>query len=147
LILPTNLYLLAWRFLDLSRHDTPYYLSNDEVTALHWLDLHAGPNDVVMASLTVGQYVPALTGAHAYLAHWAQTLDYFGKSATVNTFYTAQTSNSQREEILKQANVNFVFDGPAENISGGASLSAMPDLKAVFSTSSVVVYSVKRDGK
>jgi hypothetical protein len=147
MILPTNLYLFAWRFLDLSRHDYPYYLSNNEIAALHWLDQNAGPNDVVVASLTIGQYVPAMTGAHAYLAHWAQTLDFFAKSATVNTFYQAQTSTSQREQILKEGNVNFVFDGPAEVALGGASLSEMPDLQPVFSTSSVVVYAVKRDGK
>ena len=147
LILPTNLYLLAWRFIDLSRHDYPYYLSNNEIAALHWLDQNAGPNDVVMASVTVGQYVPAMTGAHAYLAHWAQTLDFFAKSATVNTFYQAQTSASQREEIIKQGNVDYVFDGPAEIASGSASLSEIPGLQAVFSTNSVVVYAVKRDGK
>jgi hypothetical protein len=147
LILPTNLYLFAWRFFDLSRHDYPYYLSNNEIAALHWLDQNAGPNDVVLASLTIGQYVPAMTGAHAYLAHWAQTLDYFTKTATVNTFYQAQTSTSQREAILNQGNVDYVFDGPAEIASGGALLSEMPDLQPVFSTSSVVVYAVKRDGK
>ncbi len=146
-ILPTNLYLFAWRFIDLSRHDYPYYLSNNEIAALHWLDRNAGPNDVVMASLTVGQYVPAMTGAHAYLAHWAQTLDYFAKSAAVNTFYQAQTSVSQRQEILSQGKVNYVIDGPAEIAAGGASLKDMPDLQVVFSTNSVVVYAVKRDAK
>ncbi len=147
LILPTNLYLLTWRFTDLARHDYPYYLSNNELAALHWLDQNAGPNDVVMSSLTIGQYIPALTGAHAYLAHWAQTLDYFAKNEAVNTFYMAQTSSAQREEILKQSNADFVFDGPAEIAAGGASISELPGLKAVFSTDSVVIFAVQRDGK
>jgi hypothetical protein len=147
LILPTNLYLFAWRFTDLSRHDYPYYLSNAELAGLHWLEQNAGPQDVVMASLTIGQYIPALTRSHAYLAHWAQTLDYFSKTAAVNTFYLGQASGAQRADFLKQANVDYVFAGPAENGAGGPFISEIPGLQAVFSSDDVVVYAVKRDGK
>jgi len=100
-----------------------------------------------MASLTIGQYVPVLTGAHAYLAHWAQTLDYFTKTATVSTFYTATTPDAQRDAILQQGKVNYVFDGPAEGDLGRASLSSTPGLKAVFSSGDVTVYEFQGTGK
>jgi len=147
LILPTNVYLLAWRFTDLARHGYPYCLSNDGMSALQWLDRNTGPNDVVLSSLTIGQYIPVLTGAHAYLAHWAQTLDFYGKSANVDTFYLAQTSDAQRETIMQQGHVDYVFDGPAEKAIGSAALNALPGIKPVYSTQSVVIYAVPRDGK
>jgi hypothetical protein len=147
LIIPTNLYLLGWRFVDLARHDTPYYLTNNELAAMRWLDQNTRPGDVVMASLTMGQYIPVLTGAQAYLAHWAQTVDYYTKTATVNTFYTTQASVSRRVEILQQGNIHYVFDGPAEGILGGASLSNTPGLQVVFSSSDVVVYEFQGGGK
>jgi hypothetical protein len=73
LCLPTNLYLLAWRFVELQRHDYPYFLYRDEVTALRWLDNLVDSQDVVLASIEVGRFVPVLAGNRAFLGHWAQT--------------------------------------------------------------------------
>jgi len=146
-IIPTNIYLLTWRFTDLARHDYPYYLSKDEINAMDWIAQHAGPNDVVMSSLTIGQYIPVITGSHAYLAHWAQTLDFFNKTAAVTTFYSALTSTDQRQAILRQGNVAYVFSGPAENALGNASLSSLQNLKPVFTEDNVVVYAVQWDTK
>lgn len=142
-ILPTNLYLWAWRFVDLSRHDYPYYLYQDEISAMNWLDTNVKPDDVVFSSLTTGQYIPAMTGAHAYLAHWAETLDFFHKSDVVNEFYSTSSSTAQREQILKAGKVNYVFFGPAERQIGDISLSSIPDLVPVFTSGLVSVYRVQ----
>ncbi len=142
-ILPTNLYLWSWRFLDLSRHDYPYYLYQDEISAMSWLDTHVKPDDVVFSSLTIGQYIPAMTGAHAYLAHWAETLDFFHKSDVVNEFYSTGDSAAQREQILKDGKVSYVFYGPAERQIGDISLSSVPDLVPVFTSGLVSVYRVQ----
>ncbi|MFN3332221.1 MAG: hypothetical protein ACK47M_06905, partial [Caldilinea sp.] len=53
----TNIYLFGWRFYDLSRHDYPYYLYQDEIAALRWLEANAGSDAVVLSALEVGQYV------------------------------------------------------------------------------------------
>ena len=74
-MLPTNLYLWAWRFTDLGRHDYPYYLYEDEIQALGWLRENAEPDDTALSSLALGQYIPAISGSKAFLAHWAQTVD------------------------------------------------------------------------
>jgi hypothetical protein len=78
-VVPVNIYLLAWRFVDLARVDHPYFLSRDEVAALQWLDTNTQPRDIVLSSLTLGQYVPSTTGNSAFLAHWAETLDFYTK--------------------------------------------------------------------
>jgi hypothetical protein len=139
-ILPTNLYLFAWRFVDLSRHDYPYYLSNDEVASLHWLEGQGSQNDVVFSSLTIGQYVPMLTGKHAYLAHWADTLDYYGKSAAVAQFYASGTDVRDRLMILLRYRVRYVILGPAERSLGGVDLTALPGMQPVFKEGQVEIY-------
>ena len=141
-ILPTNLYLWGWRFTDLARHDYPYYLHKDEVTALAWLEAQVKPDDVVFSSLTVGQYVPALTGTHAFLAHWAQTLDFYTKSQMVTEFFAQDTSDARRLQILQQYNVSYVFYGPAERALGSYDIDRSPFAKLVFSTPQVKVYQV-----
>lgn len=128
LILPTNLYLWAWRFVELSRHDYPYYLYKDEVAALKWLEQNAKPEDVVLSSLTVGQYVPAMTGAHAFLAHWAQTVDFYEKSKLVEEFYSPQSSQQKRQQILREYGVDYIIHGPIERRNG--SNDPINDLKS-----------------
>jgi hypothetical protein len=75
-VLPTNLYLEAWRVLDLGRHDYPYYLGRDDVAALDWLDENVTPDDVVLSSFTIGHYLPGMTGARAFLSNAVMTMDY-----------------------------------------------------------------------
>jgi hypothetical protein len=142
IILPTNIYLLAWRFVELARHDYPYYLYKDEISGLKWLEANAQPDEVALSSLTVGQYLPALTGLHAFLAHWAQTLDFFNKSAMVEEFFAEQTSEARRQEILQQYGVDYVFYGPAEQALGNYVPDNSSFLKPVFSAPQVTVYAV-----
>jgi len=142
-VLPTNLYLLVWRFQDLSRHDYPYYLNKDDVAGLAWLNAHVKPDQVVLSSLTIGQFVPAYTGAHAFLAHWAQTLDFYGKSQMVDEFYSSSTDNARRRQIVSQYGVAYVFYGPAERSLGALDPAQVPFLSPVYTSPDVVVYQVQ----
>jgi hypothetical protein len=142
IILPTNLYLWLWRFMDLGRHDYPYYLRNDEIAALTWLEANAKPDDVVLSSLTIGQYLPALTGTHAFLAHWAQTLDFYGKSVMVEEFFAADTDDARRQQILQQYSVDYLFYGPAEQSLGNYAPEGSSFLRLTFSAPQAKVYAV-----
>ncbi len=142
-ILPTNLYLLAWRYFDLSRHDYPYYLTRDDMAALAWLESNAHADDVVLSSLTIGQYVPAWTGANAFLAHWAETLDFFGKSSDVQRFYAAGTPDAERLNLLHRYGVDFVFVGEPERALGGfVPGRSGDDYRLVYQNPGVEIFSV-----
>ena len=142
-VLPTNSYLLVWRFLDLARHDYPYYLYRDEVAALEWLDENAEPEDVVFSSLTIGQYVPALSDSTAFLAHWAQTVDFYDKQVRVAQFFDATMPDNGREETLHSFGVDYVLRGPAERALGDYDPALAPWLTPTFSTPRVQVYRVE----
>ncbi len=144
-IIPTNLYLWLWRFVDLGRYDYPFYLHTDEVAALSWLETNAEPDDIVFSSLTIGQYVPALTGTRAFLAHWAQTLDFYGKSDMVEEFFAGETDESRRQEILRQYGVDYIFYGPVERGMGSYNLETSPFLRQIYTSPQVEVYQVSSD--
>ena len=158
LVVPTNLYLTAWRFVDLGRHTYPYYLRTDEVAALDWLRANGTGNDVVMASLAVGQYVPAVSGERAVLAHWAQTVDYFNKREEVKAYYDPSTTATERRALLDKYNVRYVIVGPVERgmesaeiapqvIEGRSEVAvdwAAAGLTPVFESDTVTVYEVRR---
>jgi hypothetical protein len=141
-VLPTNIYLFTWRYTDLAKHDYPYYLYKDELAAMKWLETNAKPDEVVLSSLTTGQYIPALTGTNAFLAHWAQTLDFYGKSEMVQEFFNAATTDARRQQILQNYHVRYVFYGPAEKELGAYNLDRSSLVKSVFTTPTVKVYAV-----
>lgn len=143
LVTPTNAYLWAWRFLDLSRHTYPFYLREADLAALRWLETSTQPRHVVFSGLTLGQYVPALTGQRAYLAHWAQTVDYFGKTANVQAFFAADTPEARRRALLAEFEVRYVLVGPTERALGPFDPDRVSWLKPVFTQDDVTVYQVQ----
>jgi len=145
-VLPTNVYLWAWRFVDLARHDYPYYLYRDDVTALAWLDGEAEDEEVVLSSLTIGQYVPALSGNTAFLAHWAQTVGFYDKQERVARFFDATAPDEERVDTVRTFGVDYVFRGPAERVLGDYDPASASWLTLVFSTPHVDVYRIEDAG-
>jgi hypothetical protein len=145
LVIPVNVYLFGWRFVDLRRAEAPYYMPTDTVAAYDYLETQVASDDVVLSSLTVGQYVPMLTGARAFLAHWAQTLDFYGKENMVTAFFNAETDDETRQDVLRQYSVDYVLFTPEEQALGAYDPADAPYLNEVFSQGDAVVYAVMLD--
>jgi hypothetical protein len=139
----TNIYLWFWRFVDLSRHDYPYYLYKDELQIMEWLEANGEPSDVVLSSLNIGQYIPALTGKHAFLAHWAQTVDYHEKEALVKKFYDDNFDHGMRENFLRDFQIDFIFWGSAEKALGNFNPSTADYLLLAYRLPKAEVYRVR----
>lgn len=145
-VIPVNLYLLAWRFVDLRRAEAPYFMPTDTIAAFGYLEAQTQPDDVVLSSLTVGQFVPALTGARAYLAHWAQTLDFYTKSENVAAFFNAAATDDMREAILREFDVDYVIHSPEERALGSFDPASALYLIEAFNSGETTVYAVSLDG-
>lgn len=151
LVLPTNLYILLWRFQDMRQawqnieERTPenrYFIRTDEYDGLEYLATQVKGDDVVFASLGIGEFVPALTGARTFLGHWAQTLDFYGKRDMVAGFYSPATTDAQREEGLAKYGVTYIFYGDEEKALGAYDPSTAPFLTQVFEQGSVKIFKV-----
>jgi hypothetical protein len=140
--LPVNLYLVSWRVVELARHDYPYYLHRDEVAAMTWLAENSRPEEVVLSSLTLGQYVPSVAGNSAFLAHWAQTLGFFEKRRLVGEFFTAETPEATRLETLRRYGVRYVLHARPERELGRFDPASSPHLRLAFQSPSAAVYRV-----
>lgn len=140
----TNVYLLLWRFYDLSRYSQPYYLSQDEVAALRWLGEHTTNQDVVLGRLEINQHVPVWSDARAYLAHWAGTLDYFTKRDNADRVVDPATPQEVRRALLDAHEVNYVIVREADSARAAFAASAGPELEPVFENGTVTIYHVVR---
>jgi hypothetical protein len=113
------------------------------MAAFKWLEQNANPQDTVLSSMNVGTFLPMFTGAHAYLAHWAQTLDFFNKEENVAKFFSPNARPSEREKILRDHGVDYVIYGPSEKALGNNSPDNLPFAKLVYETEKVKVFRVE----
>jgi hypothetical protein len=139
----TNLYLLAWRVLELSRHDYPFYLYRDEVAAMRWLEERTPPDEVVLSDFVVGHFVPGLTGDRAFLGNGVMTIDFSHKRELVKAFFDDATSDSERRALIRQYGIHHVFYGPAEQALGDYNPGESPLFVEVFSSLRTHVYATK----
>lgn len=116
----TNLYLTAWRVVDLRRTEYPYYLSSGDVAALESLERVSAPGDVVLSSPQLGVFVPVYSDARPFVAHWAQTLDYFERRQQAEWFYAPNTTDAERDAFVRAQGIAIVLAGPAEAALNGS---------------------------
>ncbi len=109
LIVPTNVYLYAWRLVELRRHQSPYYLHHDEAAALDWLSKQGKYRETVLAPPAIGQFVPNYGQSRAYLAHWAMTNRFYERSANVARFFSSETTDSWRGQMMARERVTIVL--------------------------------------
>jgi len=142
----TNVYLFAWRFVDLRRHAAPYYVHRDEIAALEWLAANSSASDVVLAPPNVGQFVPNYGKTRAYLAHWAMTNRYFERRANVERFFGGDPGADWRRQLMHADGVTFVlkssWSDPPVNASA-FDFSNSPDLELVFARPRAEIYRIR----
>jgi len=136
----TNLYILAWRVLDLSRHDYPFYLHADDEVALRWLEENADPEDIVLSALETGHYVPGLSGTRPFLANSVMTLDFNRKRALVQRFYSGGMTPEEQRAFLQEYGIRYLIWGPAERALGPFDLDEFGLFRQVFSSAQTRVY-------
>jgi hypothetical protein len=129
LILPTNLYLFAWRLVELRRPDASYYLTVDEVAALDVLATQSRPSDVALAVEDVGRWIPNYGQTRAFLAHWAMTNQYLRRRDEVQAFFSTQVDDRWRARLLAADGVTLVLWTAR---SEGAGLNYRPATSPLF---------------
>ncbi len=140
----TNLYLLAWRFVYLSRYEQPLYLTNDEISALTWLQQNATADDVVLAQIELGQFIPVWSDARAYVAHWAGTLDFFTKRENAERVINPATPQAERRALLDEFAVTYVIVREQDHPRATFEASAGPELVPVYANPTITIYRVQR---
>ncbi|MCB9449928.1 MAG: hypothetical protein H6672_00725 [Anaerolineaceae bacterium] len=152
LVIPANLYIFAWRTLDMKAAwqemdqrvaDNRYFIRDTEYDAYQFLETQVKGTDVVFSSLNTGEFVPALTGGRSFLGHWAQTLDFQNKRVLVAAFFNPATTDAQRQEMLDQYSVDYVYYGPEEAALGAYDPAEAPFLTEIYANDDVTIYAVE----
>ncbi|MBK8985588.1 MAG: hypothetical protein IPM39_05840 [Chloroflexi bacterium] len=116
----------------------------DEVTAVQWLREHGRRTAVVLADYQSGNYVAAHAGNQVVLGHWAETIDYEGKTAVVAQFYNADTPDSWRRELLQNEAIGYVWHGPREQALGTFDPQNADYLHPIHTQGAITIYQVDK---
>jgi hypothetical protein len=140
LMLITNGYLVAWRILDMGRYENPYFLTMNQTAVLDWLEVHTTRDDVVLAELSLGQFVPMWTDSRAFVAHWANTLHFFEKRDQAARFVSGEMSRVERLALLDQFQITFlIYEGASD-----PPWVNEPEYREAHRQGDVVVYQIVR---
>jgi hypothetical protein len=131
----------------------PLYLTESDWKALKFIEAeHAqrGGDEVVLCMNLLGNYVPRETGCHAFVGHWAETLN-FDKSPNgpsklrqLQDFYSGALKPEEAVKWLKDNHIKYVVVGFYENGALNWSMERMQrlGLKEIFYASR---YDLKRE--
>lgn len=147
LFLPlTNLQVLGQEFYLFSSKPTlPYYLEQDEVDAMHWLRDHAGYRDIIFSSYYMGNYIPAYSGRVVWIGHGPQTINLPWKYETSQWFWSDNADDQQKEQLLREDGVRYVWYGRKEKELGSYNPSQHDYLELVYENPAVQVYQLIRE--
>lgn len=150
LTMPTNLFLLVIFTLGASGHGYPFYLHIDEKRAMDWLRVEASPEEIVLAwpgeATAPGAapfpgtalFIPVWAGNRVLYGHPFETVKAGEKYAEAHAFFEEKTTAAERERILRENGIDYVFFGPQERKSG-ADLSGLPFLERVYAGGEVEI--------
>jgi asparagine N-glycosylation enzyme membrane subunit Stt3 len=117
------------------KQDPRLFVSADEARAMDWLHENAPRNAVVLASPEMGLFIPAWAGRRVVYGHPFETVDAERTKARVENFF-AMANRAEREAMLREWKVAFVFAGPRERALG----LTEPPGRVVFRNAIVTIY-------
>jgi hypothetical protein len=146
LVIPANLYIFGWRMLDMHRADYPFFLYQDDLAAMQWLEANADREDVILSSFTIGHYLPGLTGARPYLSNAVMTANYVQKREQVHRFFAAEMTLIEQCTFLQRQGIDYLFYGPAEKELGHFDPSGQDLFTPVFERDQTTVHRISLKG-
>ena len=141
-VIPTNVYLFAWRIVDLRRQQAPYYLDRDLIAAFDWLERTGEREDVVLSSFATGHYVAGLTGLRPFYANAVMTLDAHLKEDVVSRIFSADATDEERQNLLRQYDIGYIIHGELERELGTFDPSRAEYLTPTFHLGDTTVFRV-----
>lgn len=119
------------------------YPLKDFYYGIKWLENNTSRSSVVLSKITAGNYIPAYSGNFVYLGHSGETPHFWQRNEMVNQFFTGTMSDKDAYDLLKQANINYIFYGPQEREASIQTIDRYKFLKPVYQSYYVIIYKIQ----
>jgi hypothetical protein len=99
-IFPSSLWIVAAGSASVFTHDPELFSQREEVEAIDWMGQNTASTDTILASYTVGRYVPARIGHRVFMGHFHETVQLKDKLRLAASFFREETSDRDRRLLL-----------------------------------------------
>ncbi len=137
----TNILLPVAAVASVAQGGPPLVMSADEAQAWAWLGANSAWTDTVLAPVETAILVPAWAGNRVVCGHRFETIDFYGKKADVEQFYSAVSTAVERRSVLQRYGVRYVYSPDAAALS--ASQAAEIGLAVAWRGGRAAVYRVE----
>ncbi len=131
LMLPTNMLLTGASLLSVAGGEAELVHSRGELGAYAWLEAHASPGDLVLASETIGNRLPALTSTRVLYGHPFETPNADLAIDEVHALFQARDGVAGLN-MLQDLGIVYVFYGFREQLLGNPAWLGMLEEAASF---------------
>jgi len=138
--IPSTCILLAGGGMTALTPMQPVFRPAAEIGSFEFLGSYAQPKDVVMASYETGNAMPAWAPIRVLVGHGPESADFEKFKNIVESFYDGSQDDTERQMIVDEYHVRFVYWGPDERKLGDWNPSQSTWLTQVFDYNGYAVY-------
>ncbi len=140
LAFPSTLILLAGSVSAAVQPGMPMFREIGEVQVFEYLGANSDPWGVVMTSYATGNALPAWAPSRVVIGHGPESSGLEQLQTSVQRFYDASTPDSERQRLVAELNISYVFHGPHERLLGGWEPSRSSQMKEIYRQGPYAVY-------
>lgn len=140
--LPSTLLLWLGALSAAWQAELPVQRSADEAAAFAALRAEAQPGEVVLASYSVSNALPAWAPLRVLAGHGPESVHFEYYQAQVDAFFQQSTRDAERMDILRRNNIAYVVWGPQERALGDLQPSSLDYLQPWFGVGGLQVFQV-----
>jgi hypothetical protein len=140
--LPSTLFLLIGGFFTAIRPAVPVFRPVDEVKVCEQLAASAQPGDIVLSSYETGNSLPAWAPVRVVIGHGPESVGLADLLPKVQRVYSVEADDEERQRLIRELNVRYVFYGPSEARLGNWQPEDAPYLQLAYQSGDYQVYQV-----
>ncbi|HDQ23169.1 MAG TPA: hypothetical protein ENN28_04375 [Candidatus Uhrbacteria bacterium] len=132
---------LIWNYQNQREY---FYFPQAYYQAVLWLKQYSGQNEAILAEVTNGNFLPAISSRPVYLGHRHQTINCNDKNRLLGDWFFQNNNQDQvKADFLHKYNINYIFYTDRERFLGDYNLEEADYLEKVFFNKEVNIYKVK----
>jgi len=142
-VLPSTLILLIGGIMTSLRPSQPIFRPNAEIVSFEFLSGIVQMDDVILTSYETGNVLPAYAPVKVLIGHGPESADLPGFTKIVEAFYDDDTVDIQRQAIIEQYDIKYIFWGSHEQALGDWNPSQALWLSQIFHLDGYIIFAVE----
>lgn len=142
ILIPSTVFLLAGGLLAARQPAVPVFLPIDQVKVFQIINKEVQAGSVFLTAYSTGTVLPTWAPVNVVMGQSTESIGLEKLRLQAAAFYQPATSDQERQDLLQEWGVNYVFWGPEERALGGWDPNAADYLTPRFTGGAYSVFEV-----